>query len=657
MLSRIVSACLSVLLALLIVAPGAFAALEPPPAPMEMPLRGVACFGTSLAWAVGDGILHTDNGGASWYRQFSALENLNAVDFVTATRGWAVGEVGSVVRTVDGGATWVVRGTGYTADFNDVDFVDESYGWVVGDAGLLLRTTDGGLTWAAASIPLNSWGWPQTLNAVSFVSRTHGWVCGPSGTAGDGFNDLYIAKTTNGGVSWTRCSNGTYMGGGSDDMWSWDDIDFVSATTGWVTGWLPGVRKTVDGAASWGSTPLQGSTAIDFIDSSHGVSVSHGGGGSYTLNGAATWLPSDLSIMHPWRDVCMASTSQVWAVAGSWSVDPVLVDGVIAHSATGGATWHMQNSSTGPVHFLGGATRYHTAVNIARMTDAPAGTVVLATGRNYPDALAASGLAGALDAVLLLTDTKLPTVVADAIADLGTTRVVIVGGDDVVSSAIETQLSALYTVERVEGLDRYETAANVAKRMLAAGAHADEVFLVSGVNFADAASAAPLAYSAGVPILLTKPGELSQASEDFIRDRMTSEVYIVGGTAAVSAAVQDEVDGMIPPHLGGASRVAAGVNRYDTSAKLANWGFAQGWADFNRIGIATGANFPDALTGGALMGSFGHALVLTDPTALSPETDAFIASAPAMAVWVMNDRGEGAVRDAVGTRLAYHLAH
>ncbi|MRR13486.1 hypothetical protein EG835_13775, partial [bacterium] len=304
-------------------ASAAWAVLDPPPAPIEMRLRGVSFSDTSNGWAVGDGILHTDNGGVSWYRQFSVREALSAVDFVSSNRGWAVGSSGSVLRTIDGGAHWAVRGTGHSFDLRDVDFVDESYGWAVGDDDVVLRTTDGGLTWASASIPLNSWGWPQTLNAVSFVSRTHGWVCGPSGTAGDGFNDLYIAKTTNGGVSWTRCSNGTYKPGGSDDMWSWDDIDFVSATTGWVTGWLPGVCKTVDGAVSWGSTPLQGSTSIDFIDSSHGVSVSHGGGSSFPPHGPPPLVPGALAPPPPRPPGLLAPPRSARAVAAHACAAPV----------------------------------------------------------------------------------------------------------------------------------------------------------------------------------------------------------------------------------------------------------------------------------------------------------------------------------------------
>ncbi len=99
-----------------------------------------------------------------------------------------------------------------------------------------------------------------------------------------------------------------------------------------------------------------------------------------------------------------------------------------------------------------------------------------------------------------------------------------------------------------------------------------------------------------------------------------------------------------------AVRVADGVNRYSTSTLLASWADSRGWIDFDRVGIATGRNFPDALTGGALMGSRGQTVLLTDPTRLSGATDAYVAGKPVDQAWIMNDRGTGAVQDPVGTR-------
>ncbi|MCZ6574991.1 MAG: YCF48-related protein [Gammaproteobacteria bacterium] len=74
---------------------------------------------------------------------------LQAVHFVDAERGWAVGDGGTVLATTDGGRTWSVRDAGTTAALWSVDFVDAERGWAVGDGGTVLATTDGGRTWTA----------------------------------------------------------------------------------------------------------------------------------------------------------------------------------------------------------------------------------------------------------------------------------------------------------------------------------------------------------------------------------------------------------------------------------------------------------------------------------------------------------------------------
>ncbi len=354
----------------------------------------------------------------------------------------------------------------------------------------------------------------------------------------------------------------------------------------------------------------------------------------------------------------MSSSKQAWTVAQSWAPEgePDVPDrGLIAHSTDGGAHWTTKPSSTGPVFFLGGDTRYDSAVNIAKLTDAPAGTVVLATGRDYPDALAASGLAGVMDATLLLTNNTLPSAVSKAIADLGASKVIIVGGADVVSNSIRDALAKKYTVERIEGVNRYETAANIARRMVAEGASADEVFIACGTDYADAASIASLSFSQQIPILLVKPDALPYPTKKALGDLDSLDAYVVGGTAAVGNPVVRAVESAMTSASADAVRVADGVNRYSTSVKLAGWADAKGWIDFSRVGIATGRNFPDALTGGALMGSRGQTVLLTDPTRLSGAPDAYIAGKPVDEAWIMNDRGTGAVQDPVGTRLAYLL--
>src|SRR5690606_2325393 len=119
-----------------------------------------------------------------------------------------------------------------------------------------------------------------------------------------------------------------------------------------------------------------------------------------------------------------------------------------------------------------GIGRVETAIVSAR-TAFPEGSeyVIIATARSFPDALGGSALAGVLDAPILLTEpTALPDAVATEILDnLAATKAIILGGTGAVSQAVENDLNAMLgdaNVERIGGLNRYETAGNIAERVL-----------------------------------------------------------------------------------------------------------------------------------------------------------------------------------------------
>jgi hypothetical protein len=143
-------------------------------------LSSVACVNASRCWAVGAGgtILRTTDGGALWTPQLSGTGNwLYSVDFVDAYRGWAVGFGGTILRTTDGGEGWTPQDSGTTAVLYSVDFTDASNGWVVGEGGTILRTTDGGAHWTPWISPTT-----MALNSVTFTDPSYGWAVGNEGT-------------------------------------------------------------------------------------------------------------------------------------------------------------------------------------------------------------------------------------------------------------------------------------------------------------------------------------------------------------------------------------------------------------------------------------------------------------------------------------------
>lgn len=212
------------------------------------------------------------------------------------------------------------------------------------------------------------------------------------------------------------------------------------------------------------------------------------------------------------------------------------------------------------VERISGTDRYGTAQNAAaevrRLVELGPGvvdTVFLATGTNFPDALAASSLAAALPAPVLLTKpTVLPEQTKAALNTIKPSTVVICGGTAAVSAAIESQIAGnpLYgspVVERQPGATRYATAQLIIEwgidNGLEQAAGADGVFLATGEDYPDALAGGALAGGAdGMwrPLMLTKPTALSsQAQSVIVGLDHSSFVTVVGGTAVVSDAVKN----------------------------------------------------------------------------------------------------------------------
>lgn len=247
---------------------------------------------------------------------------------------------------------------------------------------------------------------------------------------------------------------------------------------------------------------------------------------------------------------------------------------------------------SGSVVRLAGADRYETAVAVSQATFAPPMDLVfVATGENFPDALAAGPAAGLVPEVpiLLVKRDSVPASVAAEIRRLAPDEIVVLGGSAVVSDAVFAELDGLAGQSgafRLAGANRYETAAEVAATYFGT---ADVAFLATGENFPDALSAAPGGGILGIPILLTTPSQVPQVTLDVMRDLGVVEVAFAGGTAVLPDALKTQITAALGPVK--FTRVD-GATRYETSAEFAQY-FVTDVAY-----IAVGDGFPDALAGG-----------------------------------------------------------
>ncbi|MDP2233267.1 MAG: cell wall-binding repeat-containing protein [Actinomycetota bacterium] len=273
------------------------------------------------------------------------------------------------------------------------------------------------------------------------------------------------------------------------------------------------------------------------------------------------------------------------------------------------------------------ADRYSTAIAMSSdWPDDSCDTVVLATGRDFPDALSASALAGTYECPLLLTGTTLRDDVKAEIERLGASTVVIVGGTSAVSQVVQDALPGGVVADRIAGDNRYHTAELVARKIAAEEGDdfTHQAFIARGDGFADALAVSPFAYSQKIPVLLTKTTSLPGNTQLALTDLNIDSAALAGGESAVSSGVKSSVDAILVGMGGSASERWWGQNRYETAATVARNGIEAGWGTTAFVGLATGLNFPDALGGGAVCGSTGGVLLLTTGTSLSPEADAFL---------------------------------
>lgn len=293
------------------------------------------------------------------------------------------------------------------------------------------------------------------------------------------------------------------------------------------------------------------------------------------------------------------------------------------------------------VQRLAGQNRYATMAAIVNEGFSTSEWAVVATGDNFPDALTASSLAGALRCPIVLTSSSLLCdEAATELANLGVQSVYIVGGYSSVSYEVEAAIEAMgISTARAWGPDRIGTGIDVWNALRGTGATTDTVIIATGASFADSLSIGPWAYYANAPILLTQGGVLTDEEVAAIQaDPSIAHVVIVGGSASVSDAVMTQLgDGYDYTRLSGANRV-------ETSARVAEWESERGFR-WTFPALATALNFPDALCGTALQGVVRSPLLLVSGDSAAVSQAVADHSAEVSALRVLG--GESSVSDQV----------
>lgn len=240
-----------------------------------------------------------------------APQDLNGVWFADERLGWAVGALGTILHTTDGGQSWAAQSTDTAEVLGSVTFVDTQKGWVVGSGGALLRTDDGGRTWTTKLMRQSG-----RLVSITFVDAQRGWMVEWGGT---------VLHTTDGGQSWT---NQLIRGGVR-----LDSIAFANAERGWIAGSEGTILHTADGGQTWNAQFTNRTvslSSVSFVDARHGWAVGMGGRILHTANGGETWSDQPSNTKDYLRAVRFVDARRGWAVGG---------EGTILRTTDGGRTW------------------------------------------------------------------------------------------------------------------------------------------------------------------------------------------------------------------------------------------------------------------------------------------------------------------------------
>ncbi|MCT8976991.1 cell wall-binding repeat-containing protein [Clostridium sp. CX1] len=246
---------------------------------------------------------------------------------------------------------------------------------------------------------------------------------------------------------------------------------------------------------------------------------------------------------------------------------------------------------------LWGNDRYETNSKIVSSGWTSSQYAVIASGEGFADALCAAPLAKQYKAPILLTSKNALGIESkDQLLKLKVEKVFIIGGTGVVSDNVKAELENMrIETTRIYGQDRFETAIEVAKNL----ENTTGVVVTNGYGFADSLSIAPIAAQKGMPILLTDKDDLPIVTKNFLANKTFMENYIIGGTGVVGTKIDSYLNNSV--RLGG-------LSRYETNSAVLDY-FADKF-NYDKVYVASGENYPDALSGSVLASSSNSPLIL-----------------------------------------------
>lgn len=260
-------------------------------------LFSVCAKSATEAWAVGDlgRIFHTTDGGRSWEVQTAGTKRPFVAVSCVRDHLWVAGQAGQIAHSPDGGITWIKQESGTTRNLLDVEFADANRGIAIGDFGTLLRTEDGGNSWTRIPLPENIELPPDIAEVVqpgdvilysaSFASPDQVWLAGEFGV---------ILHSADGGLTWQQQRSGvetTLFG-----------IFAGENQRAWAVGLEGVLLSTEDGGATWKKEAIEMPKGFVLplydvaVRGLFGWAVGNSGFILHSQDGGRTWKLADVPV-------------------------------------------------------------------------------------------------------------------------------------------------------------------------------------------------------------------------------------------------------------------------------------------------------------------------------------------------------------------------
>lgn len=185
----------------------------------------------------------------------------------------------------------------------------------------------------------------------------------------------------------------------------------------------------------------------------------------------------------------------------------------------------------GKIKRISGATRYDVSKNIAKEMGTYSQAIVV-TGRVFADGAAIAPYAARNGYPILLTPkSKLPNYSLPK-------KVMIIGGENAVGKSVEKQIKKTSSVTRIDGMTRYDVAANIVKKL---NMGAKKIYLARGSSFSDAIPLSLIAAKNNSPMVLIKKDDITTPVKNILKEKGTYSFHIAGGKGAVTEKVQKKL--------------------------------------------------------------------------------------------------------------------